>query len=293
MRIALYGKTILDDCTPSILQLISRLQANACGVLIFEPFLRYLRDEKHLSVDIKEVFADESELIPGKVDFMMSIGGDGTFLETVSFVREKGIPVIGLNTGRLGFLANIGREDIDLAVRAILNDEFQLEERSLIQLEGPLREQFRFPLALNEFVVQKAGLQMVTVHARVNGELLNSYLADGLIISTPTGSTAYSMSAGGPIVMPNAGCFIISPIAPHNLTMRPIIVPDNSVLEINTESRNPVILASLDYQSLEIPANSSIRLCKAPYTLLTVRLKNHTYFETLRNKLMWGADRRK
>jgi NAD+ kinase len=293
MKIALYGKTILDDCTPSILQLISRLHANACRVVIYEPFLRYLRDEKHLALDISDVFSDESGLLPGEIDFMISIGGDGTFLETVSYVRDKNIPVIGLNTGRLGFLANIGREDIDLAVRAILNNEFHLEDRSLIQLEGPLQKHFLFPLALNEFVVQKAGLQMVTVHAKVNGELLNSYLSDGLIISTPTGSTAYSMSAGGPIVMPNSGCFIISPIAPHNLTMRPIIVPDHSVLELHTESRNPVILASLDYQSVEIPASSTIQLRKAPYTLRTVRLKNHTYFDTLRNKLMWGADRRK
>lgn len=292
MRIAIYGKNISEECQPSIIQLISRLRTHQCAIIIYKPFLDYLLHEKHLAVKSDETFLTVQDMALAKPDFVMSIGGDGTFLETVSFVRDCGFPIVGMNTGRLGFLSNISKDEIPEAVESILSGQFTIEERQLIRLVGPEAGKFAFPLALNEFVVQKSGLSMVTVHAWVNGELVNSYLADGLIISTPTGSTAYSMSAGGPIVMPSAGCFIIAPIAPHNLTMRPIIIPDSSEIKLRTESRNPKLLASLDYQSIELPAFSEIILRKADFSVRTVRLRNLTYFDTLRNKLMWGADRR-
>jgi NAD+ kinase len=292
MKIAIYGKTINDDCKTSILQLFARLEEHQCDILVFKPFLEYLRKEIGLHLPVTGVFTKEDKLLPATVDFMMSIGGDGTFLETVSLVRDKMIPIVGMNTGRLGFLSNIAREETRQAVNDILSGNFTLENRSLLQVTSAEASKFAFPFALNEFVIQKSGSSMVTVHAWINDEFLNSYWADGLIISTPTGSTAYSMSVGGPIVMPSAACFIISPIAPHNLTMRPIIIPDQCKLTLKAESRGDRILASLDNQSIELQKDASISLSRASFTIQTVRLKNLNYFDTLRNKLMWGADRR-
>jgi NAD+ kinase len=292
MKIAIYGRNIGADCKTSIMQLFAKLQDQQCEILLFTPFMNYLIHEAGLKLPPVTEFTEESQLSNKSIDFMLSIGGDGTFLESVSFVRDKMIPIIGMNTGRLGFLSTIAREEIREAITSILRGLFTVEERSLLQIHPDISGQFSFPFALNEFVVQKSGSSMVTIHAWVNGEFLNSYWADGLIISTPTGSTAYSMSAGGPIATPVAGCFIVTPIAPHNLTMRPIIVPDHCTIQLRTETRSKKILASMDSQAIELPPEVEITLSRAPFSIRTVRLQNMTYFDTLRNKLMWGADRR-
>ena len=224
---------------------------------------------------------------------MFSIGGDGTFLEAVSYVRDKGIPIVGVNTGRLGFLADISQDQISQAMNAIINKEFDVEERSLIKVETNSAQSIDFPYALNEMTCHKMDTSsMITIHTFIDGEFLNSYWADGLIVATPTGSTAYSLSAGGPILTPSSSNFIITPLAPHNLTVRPLVIPDKHVIKMVIEGRGVNYLATLDSHSHILPYNVEITLRKADFSVKVIKLKTHSYFSTLRNKLMWGADRR-
>jgi len=291
MKIAIYGKNFNTDCDPSILQLFSLLAEHHADILIYNSFLLYLHEGKRIKLPPLRAFEKHTD-IDSNTDFILSIGGDGTFLETISLVRDKGIPVIGINTGRLGFLSNIAREEINEAITAIFSGNYKIVERSLLMVDTGNPTLDEFPYALNEFTIQKSRSSMVTIHTWVNNEFLNSYRADGLIVSTPTGSTAYSMSVGGPIATPGSESFIISPIAPHHLTVRPIIVPDTCSLKLNAESRDSQVVASIDNRSALIPVSTEIVLRKAPFTVKTILLRNNSFFNTLRNKLMWGADKR-
>ncbi|MGC9342757.1 MAG: NAD kinase, partial [Bacteroidales bacterium] len=238
-----------------------------------------------------EIFDVESGL-PEGTDFLFSLGGDGTFLETLSFVKKKEVPVLGINTGRLGFLANIARDEIADSMDKLFSGNYSLEDRSLIQLtssEGPLDE---FKTALNEITIHKQNASMITIVAELNGEYLNSYWADGLIISTPTGSTAYSMSVGGPIMLPESRNFIISPISPHNLTVRPIVVPDDKKISLKVKSRSAEILVALDSRSYLVKTGLELFIEKAPYSVKMIKFPANNFYNTLRNKLMWGMDRR-
>ena len=222
---------------------------------------------------------------------MLSIGGDGTFLEAVSFVRNKNIPMLGINSGRLGFLANISSADIEFILDKIFDNEYFIENRALIKLETKDKLFKDFNYGLNDFTIHKnQSSSMITIHAYLNDDYLNSYWADGLIISTPTGSTAYSLSAGGPIVVPNSNNFIITPIAPHSLTVRPMIISDNNILTLKIESRSQNYLASLDYKSEFFNTDVEIKISKADFCIKLVKFKDQSFFETLRNKLMWGLD---
>ena len=229
----------------------------------------------------------------GLPDLVLSVGGDGTFLETMLRVKELGIPVAGINTGRLGFLANISEEEISHSLDLLYNDDYKIIERCLLEVTKPsdLFEGIS-PVALNEITIQKADLNMITINVFVDDTYLNTYWADGLIVSTATGSTAYNLSVGGPILSPEDESIIISPISPHNLTIRPIILSGKSKLRMVVEGRSSEYLATCDFRSRRVLFGEEIHIVQAERKLKTVMLKGRDFFSTLRNKLMWGADKR-
>ena len=291
MNIAIYGKSFNDDFDESIRRLFSRLSDYKAHVFIYEPFTRYLSESKKISPNIAGTY-NSYESLPEGIDYLLSIGGDGTFLETVSVVRDKDIPIIGFNTGRLGFLSSIKHDEINESLDALFRGESTIEQRSLIEVDSG-RKLFRhFSYAFNEVTIQKTRTSMINVQAWVNGEYLNTYWADGLIVSTPTGSTAYSLSVGGPIMSPDAGTFIILPLAPHNLGVRPIIISDRSEVRLKANSRENSLSTSVDYMYEVHKGDLELVLRKAPFTIKLVRLGDHSFFSALRNKLMWGADKR-
>jgi NAD+ kinase len=233
------------------------------------------------------------ESLSDRPDLVLSVGGDGTFLETVLKVKDLGIPVAGVNTGRMGFLANIPGEEIGSSVDQLYNNEFEIIERSLLEITRPagLFEGIS-PVALNEITIQKATLSMITIHVYVSGTFLNTYWADGLIVSTATGSTAYNLSAGGPILSPDDESIIISPISAHNLTIRPIVLSGGSRLRMVMEARTDEYLATCDFRFTRLPIGEEIHISQAGTKLKTVMLKGRDFYSTLRNKLMWGLDKR-
>lgn len=230
------------------------------------------------------------------VDMVVSVGGDGTFLRTSTTVGDSGIPVLGINTGRLGFLAAINYSDVDETLQEVMNSNYKLEERSLLKMttDETFPPDFFNSNALNEIAILKQDTaSMLSIHAYINNDYLTSYQADGLVISTPTGSTAYSLSIGGSILAPTTPSIILSAIAPHNLTSRSLIVDDNSIISLKIESRSHMFLVSVDGQSRVLDESVSIQVRKADYRLRVVKRVGHTFYETLRDKLMWGADVRK
>jgi NAD+ kinase len=239
-----------------------------------------------------ESFTNLSEA-SGLPDLVLSVGGDGTFLETVLKIKELEIPVAGVNTGRMGFLANISEDELSHSIDMLCHGEFETIERCLLEIVEPSSLfGYSAAAALNEITIQKADMSMITINVFINDIYLNTYWADGLIISTATGSTAYNLSVGGPILSPEDESLIISPIAPHNLTIRPIIVSGESRLRMVIEGRSIQYLATCDFRSKHLPFSQEIRIEKASYKLKTVMLTGMDFFSTLRNKLMWGADRR-
>lgn len=227
-------------------------------------------------------------------DLALSIGGDGTFLRTASFMGKKDIPIIGVNAGRLGFLADISSNDIEEALTDILAGKYRIEHRSQLELKTANKGFKGFNCALNEIAILKQDTaSMITIHASINDEYLTSFEADGLVISTPTGSTAYSLAAGGPIMAPTASSFIITAIAPHSLSNRPLVVNDDSIITLDIESRNGSFLVSLDGRSEVFATGTKLTIEKAEFTLKVVKRLGHTFYATLRDKLMWGADPRK
>jgi len=236
---------------------------------------------------------DNIESMPGLPDMIMSVGGDGTFLETVLKVKDSGIPVAGVNTGRMGFLANIPNEEIGNSVDQLCNGEYEIVERTMLEISRPAGLFGEEPAtALNEITLQKSLLSMVIIHVYVNGVFLNTYWADGLIVSTATGSTAYNLSAGGPILSPSDESIVISPISPHNLTIRPIVLSGKNELRMVMEGRTEECLATCDFRFRKIPIGEEIRIVRCRHKLRTVMLNGRDFYSTLRNRLMWGADKR-
>jgi NAD+ kinase len=291
MIVALYGNIIEKEHSKDVELLIKELAKWKAEVIIYAPFFDFLESLIGYKPAAKALFRSPGE-VKHFADFMISIGGDGTFLESVSYIEETSVPVVGINFGRLGFLANISSTEIPFAVEQLFKKEYVVENRSALEIEMTNNPFQQFPFGLNDFTLQKKGNTMITINAYVNNDFLCTYWADGLIISTPTGSTAYSLSVGGPIVSPNTNAFVISPIAPHNLTVRPLIIPDDSTLRFEAISREKEILMTLDSRSVNIASNISVSIKKAPFCVGVVNLKNTNYFKTLRNKLMWGADNR-
>ncbi len=221
---------------------------------------------------------------------MVSYGGDGTFLDAVRMLKGAPVPILGFNFGHLGFLANVPRENIRNAFAELREGKFSLQERSLLHIECTPEPEH--PFALNEFTLQRGGIGMISVEAFVNGEKVATYRGDGVIVSTPTGSTAYSLSAGGPVVAPDCRCLIISPIAPHNLSMRPIVVPDSSEVRLKVAESNNEVSASIDNTGMSVDDSSEFRITKAEKSIFLVKLQNISFYDTLRNKMMWGLDGR-
>ena len=291
MQIAVYGRTISPVFNESLKRLLEILHLHHVEITVYKPFLEYMRTELNFDSGNVTGFSKHSEL--KGVDFFFSIGGDGAFLEAVSMVRDSEIPMVGINSGRLGFLADIAQQEMESTLESFFTGKYRLQKRSLIRLDNDLGLFRDFPYALNEFTVHKQDTsQMITVHVEVGSDFLNSYWGDGLIVSTPTGSTAYSLSVGGPIITPQAENFIIAPIASHNLAIRPVVIADNEVIKLWIEGRGGRYLASLDSRFSAFESNNEMKLSKAGFSIHVVQFENQTFYGTLRNKLMWGVDKR-
>ena len=291
MRIAVFGRNITPVFYDSLKRLFAILHLQQVEVAVYRPFLEYMRRDIAYDPGNVSDFANHYEL--QDVDFFFSIGGDGAFLEAISLVRNSGIPMVGINSGRLGFLADVAQQELESALERFFDGKYYRQPRSLIKLETDIGLFSEFPYALNEFTVHKQDTsQMITVHVEVGGDYLNSYWADGLIVSTPTGSTAYSLAVGGPIITPTAANFIIAPIAPHNLAIRPVVISDDEEIRLKIEGRGGRYLASLDSRSDAFGANIEMRLRKADFSINVLQFDNQSFYSTLRNKLMWGIDKR-
>ena len=229
---------------------------------------------------------------PEGIEMIISYGGDGTFLDTVRLLNTRPVPVLGINYGHLGFLANVSKENIADAIRDIAEGKYTVEERLLLQVEGDFDRPLEYPYAFNEFSLQKKGIAMASVEVYINGELVTNFQGDGLILSSPTGSTAYSLSVGGPILAPNCNSFVLAPIASHNLTMRPLVVPDNSEMRFRVVSRTGDAIVTLDSRDYLVHSESSFTVKKAKKSAFLVKLQNISFYRTLRDKMMWGLDSR-
>lgn len=288
-RVAIYSKDNKSKTREGVIRLINEFCKRGIKIQIYQ------RVEDTIICPGTELIEQFSDLgtLSGMPDLILSVGGDGTFLETVMKVKDMGIPVAGVNTGRMGFLANIPNEEIGPSIEMLCKGEYEIIERSLLEISRPA-DIFdgESTSALNEITIQKANPSMITINVYVDGTYLNTYWSDGLIVSTATGSTAYNLSAGGPILSPEDESIIISPISPHNLTIRPIIISGESKLRMVMEGRSDEYLATCDFRSKRLPFSEEIHIVKAQGKIKTVMLSGRDFYSTLRSKLMWGADRR-
>jgi NAD+ kinase len=290
MRIAIHGRKIDDKSRHYVQQLIQCIREKQAEILVSSSFIKSLKDIDFDSGGIKS-FNGQSGL--ESVDFVLSVGGDGTLLETVSYVGPLELPIVAINTGRLGFLATISKEMIPQAVDALYQNEFSFEYRTLLKVHSDKDIFNGKNFGLNDFTILKKDTSaMITVHAYIDGEYLNSYWADGLIVSTPTGSTGYSLSCGGPVVLPHSNNFIVTPVSPHNLTVRPMVVSDKSVISFEIEGRSKNFLVSLDTRSYTVDASVQMAVTKENFQAKLVKLDGYNFLDTLRMKLNWGYDAR-
>lgn len=288
-RVAIYSKDNNARTAEGVAVLVEEFRRREIPTLIYQ------RDNggREPSLSGSTVYFTEISDLQELPDLVLSVGGDGTFLETMLRVKDSGIPVAGVNTGRMGFLANIPNEEISLSVDMLCRGDFSIVERSLLEITEPADLFGRnSSTALNEITIQKDTPRMVTIHVWVDEAFLNTYWADGLIVSTATGSTAYNLSVGGPILSPGDESMIISPISPHNLTIRPIIIPGANRLRMKIEGRSSGYLATCDFRSEKLSFDREINIARSQQKLKTVMLKGFDFYSTLRNKLMWGADKR-
>ncbi len=291
MTIALYARPVKDNHADYVKTLSTRLNKENITLVIHSTFFAYLKKEFGFNLEMP-TFTSYEDLKKIKPDYLISLGGDGTMLETVDLVRETGIPVLGVNTGRLGFLASVYKEDFTEAIDKLINKKFTLDVRALLQLQSP-KNLFELNVALNECtLVKKDTSTMMTIDVTINGVFMNSYWADGLIIATPTGSTAYSLSCGGPLLVPTSESFILTPIAPHNLNVRPVVICSSSEISIKVRGRDKQNLISLDSRLATLQTEEEVLLKKAPYNFNMINLEGQHFFNTLRHKLMWGLDKR-
>lgn len=290
MKVAIYSRVFESTQQKDVQLFFDELAKEKIEPVVFADF--YDRASPHLKIPSTQTFSHHSELT-GDIDFLISLGGDGTLLDTVTFVRDKNIPVVGINFGRLGFLASIGRNEMAEAVKALARRSYIIDKRSLLHLDSNIPLFNDVPYALNEFAIHKRDISpMVKIHTYINGELLNTYWADGLILATPTGSTGYSLSCAGPVVFPESRSFVLTPIAPHNLNVRPIVIPDNTIVSFEIESRADEIICALDSRRELVDKNVLLAVRKENFGVNLVRLNENNFLQTLRNKLSWGLDKR-
>lgn len=288
-KVAIYGQYLQEDSIATINEVLVQLKQRDCEVFIEKKYAGLINDQADLSH--VRIF----EKLDTSYDLMISIGGDGTILRAVSFIGRLNIPVMGINTGRLGFLATLQSEELALAFELLFAGKYRLSKRSLIAASSSHPENHLAPdnFALNEVTVSRMNTtSMIQIETHLNGELLTSYWADGLIVSTPTGSTGYSLSCGGPVISPNTNALVITPIAPHNLNARPLVIPDNTVITIKVMGRENEFLASLDNRIASYPDETVIVLKKADFTIDLIELEHASFIKTIRHKLLWGEDKR-
>ena len=292
MKIAIYGQSADKISKNIFLELLSISESENIILLIEKKYNSILLHKSEISHTHK-LFSSYEDL-DSTIDLMITIGGDGTLLRSITFVRDLGIPIIGINTGRLGFLATLNQELLNIELKKILKGEFKIEERSLLEVRVNNNDDFSdFNFALNEVSVgRKNTTSMIEIKTTLNGEYLNTYWADGLIVSTPTGSTGYSLSCGGPIMTPSSQTFSITPIAPHNLNARPLVISDEIKIELSVEGREKTHLLSLDSRINSLKNNVKIKIKKANYKIKLASFQNNSFYKTLRSKLLWGEDRR-
>lgn len=290
MKIAILGKPFSEQIAPFIQNLFDELLRRKADLMVVEHFQLYLQNTIQIPNDLP-VFKRGDSLVG--VDVVLSIGGDGTLLDTVTYVGAQQIPILGINTGRLGFLATISYDSINAALDALYKGHYTLDDRALIRVDSDQEIFDGINFGLNEFsVLKRDSSSMIAVHTYIDGEYLNSYWADGLVVATPTGSTGYSLSAGGPLVLPQTNNFVISPVCPHNLNVRPMIVSDKSVISFEVEGRSSSYLASLDSRSVPVDMNMQLAVRRENFVARLVKLHHVNFLSTLRSKLNWGMDNR-
>ena len=291
MRIAIYGRPFNDPAVlPFIQQVFDNLSQHGVKIYVHHQLNNYLQG--NIST-IQYKVLKPTDQIKGFIDLFLTLGGDGTLLDMVSVISDSGIPIIGINFGRLGFLASVNKSDIAAAIHAVVNKQFSLDSRQLLSLNSELEIFGKDNFALNDITIHKRDdSAMITTHVFLDEEFLNSYWGDGIIISTATGSTAYSLSCGGPIIFPQSNSIVLTPVSPHNLNVRPIVLPDSSTLAFDVECRSANYLISCDSRTAVIDKTMRFKVSKAGFRLNLVRLNNESYLSTLRNKLLWGLDAR-
>lgn len=291
MNVALYSRKVSKTNLPYVVELLAHFHKMGWNPVLEKDLKAQLVKKIGLSAATSE-FSSYKDFTGG-IDLVVSLGGDGTFIQSVNYVRDSQVPIIGINTGRLGFLANISKESMNEAFEKLQDKKFEYQERSLLRVETASGHFGDANVALNEVTVsRKDSSAMLTVHATLDDEYMNSYWADGLIISTPTGSTAYNLACGGPIIDPQCQLHVVTPIAPHNLNVRPIVVPDSTVIKLSVEGRSRNYLLSLDGNSVNIKQREEVVIRKADFMINVIRLEGHNFLDTIRNKMLWGIDRR-
>lgn len=287
-RIGIHGKDFQNKSTRFIEKVLDHLKRTGTDIWVSSKFLRQFKTSRVAGYKLK-TFELGDNLRP--LDFFLSLGGDGTLLESVTYVGHTEVPIMGINTGRLGFLATNSREDMEDSVDALLNGHYTIDSRSVLKLASSPKLFGNLNFAVNDFTITKKDTSsMITVHVHVDGQLLNSYWADGLIVATPTGSTGYSLSCGGPLVNPQSECFVITAVSPHNLGTRPIVIADDSEITLTIEGRSKKYLVSLDSRFETVDESVRLKISKEKFKVKLVRLENQSYFNTLRQKLNWGLD---
>jgi len=291
MKAAIYSRIMEDEQQKDVQIFFDELAKQKIEPVIFQHFFDQIKEDIRLPADTKTFSLAED--LSEEIEFIISLGGDGTLLDTVTLVRNKDISIVGINFGRLGFLASIGRDEVKIVVKAIAKRSYVVDKRTMIHLDANIPLFGNVPYALNEFSIHKRDVaSMIKIHTYLNGEFLNTYWADGLIVATPTGSTGYSLSCNGPVVFPDSGSFVITPVAPHNLNVRPIIVPDDNVISFEIESRSEQIICALDSRREIVNKNVQLAVRKESFSINLVRLSENNFLQTLRNKLTWGLDKR-
>ena len=289
-RFAIFGNVYQRKKSQAIFKLIAILQRYDAEIYVDRPFYEFISEGQHMDVKVDGIFdGDDFD-----VDYAISMGGDGTLLKTAARVHSKDTPIIGINIGRLGFLADVAPSEIETAISDIYAGNYRVDEHSVIKIETSGEEKLESgPFALNDIAILKRdNASMISIRTSINGEYVTTYQADGLIVTTPTGSTAYNLSNGGPIIAPGTGTLCLTAVAPHSLNIRPIVVPDSSVISLKVESRSHSVLVAVDGKSTSLHDGTEVRISKAKHTVRIIRFSDRKYYSTLREKMMWGLDQR-
>ncbi|CAN5673782.1 NAD kinase [soil metagenome] len=291
MKVAIYSRGLEEGQDQYLVMLLRELQERKVTILLYSSLAT--ASWSHILSPFKFTVFNSGAELPSNADCLISLGGDGTMLDCALLIRNKNIPLLGINFGRLGFLANIGKEEIIQAVESLTTGTYIIDQRTLIHADASIPLFADSPFALNEFVLHKKDVaSMIKIHTYLNGEFLNTYWCDGLIVSTPTGSTGYNLSCNGPILFPECGSFVITPIAPHHLNVRPIVIPDNNIISFEVEARSDEYICSMDARREMVPKHVQVAVKKEAFTIGLMRFNENTFLETLRNKLTWGLDKR-